>query len=203
MRAVVARDHRPWAQRIHVLLAELPAGATLAEVATGPGFLLVELGRLRPSARLLALDGAPPMLKIAQQEAQSAGLKLELLECDATRLRLDDASVDAAACKQLLNCIDGAAARRDVIREMARVVRPGGFVFVIDFDAGASLWTARAIELYMRWVAGPSFAKDFRAAWGRRMDRDAVEAWMREARLEVLPAERGGVSFLLAGRKPA
>jgi ubiquinone/menaquinone biosynthesis C-methylase UbiE len=65
MEKVVKHDHRPWAKRIAEHLGETAAGGKLMDVATGPGFLLLELAPLLSGMQLYAQDEAAPMLEIA------------------------------------------------------------------------------------------------------------------------------------------
>ena len=55
LRPSVPFDHRPWAKRIVRELVPR-AGATVVDIATGPGFLLIELGKLVPGLDLVGTD---------------------------------------------------------------------------------------------------------------------------------------------------
>jgi len=121
MEKVVKHDHRPWARRIVERLDGLPSGARVMDVATGPGFLLVELARLLPDAVLYAQDEAEPMLALARERAAGLGVELETVHGPAERIGLDDGVVDVVTCKQLLHeCRDV----DDVVREIHRVLAP-------------------------------------------------------------------------------
>jgi len=198
MRRMVKYDHAPWAARIVELVGTPSASATVAEIAAGPAFLLIEIGRQLP-ATLLALDAEPTMLDIATEEGRRAGIELHTLACRAERLELSDASVDVAVCKNLLNCVADAGVRKKIVVEMARVLRPGGRAFVIDFDAHAPRLAAWLIRALVRASAGAEFARDFWAAQGRRFDPDSVVGWMREGGLEHVRRERRGLAFLVEG----
>jgi ubiquinone/menaquinone biosynthesis C-methylase UbiE len=200
MRRMVRYDHAPWAARIVELVGTLPAPATVAEIAAGPAFLLLEIGRRLP-ATLLCLDAESAMLQIATEEARRAGIALRTVASRAERLDLPDASVDVAVCKHLLNCIADVGVRRKIVEEMARVLRPGGKAFVIDFDAGAPRLAVWLIRAWVRVNAGAEFARDFWAAQGRRFDPDSVVGWMREIGLEHVRRERRGPGFLVEGTR--
>ncbi|MBN1608158.1 MAG: class I SAM-dependent methyltransferase [Polyangiaceae bacterium] len=200
MRRLVKVDHAPWAARIVELLGKPPASAAVAEIAAGPAFLLIEIGRRLP-ATLLALDAEPTMLDIATEEGRRAGIELRTVASRAERLQLPDASVDVAVCKQLLNCVADVGVRKQIVQEMVRVLRPGGRAFVIDFDASAPRAAAWLIRAWVRAAAGAEFARDFWAAQGRRFDPDSVVGWMRELGLEHVRRERRGLSFLVEGTR--
>jgi len=200
MRRMVKHDHAVWAARIVARLGARPASATVVEIASGPAYLLIEIGRRIP-ATLLALDAEPTMLDIATEEGRRAGIELRTVASQAERLELPDASVDVAVCKHLLNCIADVEVRREVVEEMARVLRPGGKAFVIDFDAEAPRAVAWLVRAFVRSVADAEFTRDFWAAQGRRFDAGSVATWMRELGLHHVRSERRGLAFLVEGTR--
>lgn len=103
-------------------------GMTVADVGTGTGFVAAGIApRVR---RVLAVDNSPAMLKVARRNLAELGVSnVELLEGDVGALPLQGASVDAAFANMVLHHA-GDPAR--MLREMARVVKPGGTVAVVD-----------------------------------------------------------------------
>jgi ubiquinone/menaquinone biosynthesis C-methylase UbiE len=202
MEPIAAKDHHPAAGRIAGRVADLSPGGTLAEIASGPGHLLLELGRLLPQADLVAVDREPAMLSIVEERASRAGLRVRRVSCPAEALALPEASVDIAVAKNLLNCLPEADRRQAVIREMARILKPGGWAFVLDFDKEAPRLLAWLIGVYVRLAAGPAFARDFRAAHRRRLHPGAVQGWMQQAGLTAVARSRHGLTFQVEGRKP-
>jgi ubiquinone/menaquinone biosynthesis C-methylase UbiE len=203
MEPIADKDHRPAARRIAARVGDLPAGAAIAEIASGPGHLLLELGRLYPQAELIAVDREPTMLKIVEERAEKAGARIRSVPCPAEALALPEASVDLVLAKNLLNCIPEVELRRTVVREMGRVLKPGGWAFVLDFDKEAPRVLAWLIGAYVRLAAGAEFARDFRAAHRRRFDRAEVEGWMQQAGLTVVTSSRYGLAFQVEGRQPS
>jgi len=132
MEGVVKHDHRPWAERIAKMLGATAARGKVMDVATGPGFLLLELALLLPGIELYAQDEAEPMLAIARERATAAGLEIETVNSTAESISLADGSIDVITCEQLLHeCHDV----DKVVSEIHRVLKPGGKAFVIDFDS--------------------------------------------------------------------
>jgi len=198
LRPVAKYDHRRWAGQIAAELPDLPPGASVVDVATGPGFLLLELARLLREPRLTALDPAAPMLRIVEEEAAAAALSVTTVESPAEEMGLEDGSADVLTCKQLLH------EARDVPRvlaEMVRVVRPGGRAFVIDFDADGSRLAARVIRTFMRVTRGreiaASFWKSFEAGLpGAEVAKQLTDAGMGEAEYR-----RAGPNYFLVCRR--
>jgi SAM-dependent methyltransferase len=88
------------------------------------------------------VDLTPAMIEKAEAEAAAAGIaNIELSLGDATALAFEEASFDGAATRFSLHHIP---APRRVLEEMARVVRPGGWVVVADHltdaDGDAAAW---------------------------------------------------------------
>jgi demethylmenaquinone methyltransferase / 2-methoxy-6-polyprenyl-1,4-benzoquinol methylase len=135
-------------RRFLVSRLEVGPDARVLDVATGTGAVALELVR-RYGCSVVGIDRSPEMLAVARRRvaAQALGAKIELLEKRAEALPFADASFDALTVTYLLRYVDDPAA---TIRELARVVRPGGTVASLEFGvpqarAARALW-----ELYVR-----------------------------------------------------
>ena len=116
--------------------AGVRAGASAADVGAGTGFLTE--GLLERGVRVVAVDQSPAMLaelgrKFARQLGPLHGDRpgLELRAGDAAALPLADGEVDYAFANMFLHHVEDPAG---AIRELARVVRPGGRVVITDLD---------------------------------------------------------------------
>lgn len=164
--------------------------ARILDIGTGTGVLAVELARA--GARVIAVDHSPRMLEAARAKARDAGLLgIELRQGDARALPLADGEVDAALAHMVVQYL---ASPGEVLREMARAVRPGGAVVVVDFLSHEHEWMRQ--ELGVTWLG---FAPEEVAGWfsdaglgGVRVERQAAAAGGRD-----LPA-----TFIASGRRP-
>jgi SAM-dependent methyltransferase len=98
------------------------------DVAAGSGALAIPAARR--SARVLAIDQSAAMLELLRQRARIEGLAIETWEMDGHALALEDETFDMAGSQF------GAMLFPDMprgIREMARVIRPGGRVLMIVY----------------------------------------------------------------------
>jgi demethylmenaquinone methyltransferase / 2-methoxy-6-polyprenyl-1,4-benzoquinol methylase len=120
---------------------------TVLDVATGTAAVAIELVR-RTGCRVVGLDQSPEMLAAGRERVAAAGLadRIELVEGNAETLPFPDGSFAALTFTYLLRYVDDPAA---TLRELARVVRPGGTLASLEF--GLPRWPWRpAWELYVR-----------------------------------------------------
>lgn len=138
------------AQSVHPFLLDVAArslarmdlqrGESVLDVGCGTGVFLPGLAALVGSeGRVVGLDHSPAFLEESQKRLADASLsdQVELVEGDAHNLPFADATFDAAHCERVLMHLQDPAL---AIREMQRVVRPGGRVLVAEvYAAGARM----------------------------------------------------------------
>jgi demethylmenaquinone methyltransferase/2-methoxy-6-polyprenyl-1,4-benzoquinol methylase len=111
-----------------LMLGERPR---VLDVATGTGDLAIEIARACPGATVIGVDPSRGMLDIAAKKMAKRKLddRVMLVEGDAQSLPLANCEIDAAAMAfGIRNVPDRTAA----LRELARVVRPGGRICVLE-----------------------------------------------------------------------
>src|SRR4051794_2043583 len=130
------------------LLPHLRPGLDLLDVGCGPGSLTADLARRVAPGRVVAIDSAVAPLDEARAAAAAAGVEVEVREGDAYALDLPDHSVDVVHAHQVLQHVSDPVA---VLREMARVCRPGGVVAARDADYAVMAWAPAGPRLD-RWL---------------------------------------------------
>ena len=105
--------------------------ARVLDVATGTGAVAERLVR-RYGCRVTGIDQSADMLAAARERLERAGVagRVTLVEGEAESLPFPDAAFDALTVTYLLRYVDDPAA---VLRELARVVRPGGALASLEF----------------------------------------------------------------------
>ena len=162
----------------------------VADVGTGTGILASELARL--GLRVIGIDHSSRMLEAARAKLTQEGLAgVELRQGEASALPLEDAEVDAALAHMVIHYLPSPA---EAIREMARTVKPGGVVVVVDFVSHEHEWMRQ--ELGVAWLG---------------FSLEEIEGWFAEAGLgdfcleshEGLSAGRDlPATFIASGRRP-
>ena len=135
-------------RRFLVSRIEAGPGDTVLDVATGTGAVAIEIAR-RTEAHVVGLDQSPEMLAHARERIDRAGLgdRIELFEGRAEDLPFADGSFAALSFTYLLRYVADPAA---TMRELARVVRPGGVVASLEFGVPPRPLPRAAWELYVR-----------------------------------------------------
>ena len=141
---------------------EAGPGDAVLDVATGTGAVAIALAK-RHGCAVTAVDQSPEMLAVAGRRvaAAPAGRLIRLVEARAEALPFDDASFDALTFTYLLRYVEEPAA---ALRELARVVRPGGRIASLEFSVPPHPVARTAWEAYVR-LGLPLLARSISPGW--------------------------------------
>ncbi len=132
----------------------------VADVGGGTGFLSAGLAPL--VSRVHLLDGSPAMLEVARKNLMSFE-NITYQQSESLALELPDACMDAVFANMYLHhCPDPLAA----IREMVRVLKPGGRLVITDMDSHSYAWMKE--EMADEWMG---------------FERNQIRAWFQQADL--------------------
>lgn len=210
-RAMSFGIHRRWLGRcVRAVAAVSPR--EILDVATGTGDVAISLARRLPEACVTGIDLSSGMLELGRQKVSAAGLseRVELMQADCLSLPMADASYDAVTVAYGVRNFERLSAG---YREMARVLRPGGLLAVIELSTPRS-WAVRPFyKLYTRCIipiVGRLVSHDVRAyrylpeSIAAVPQGDAMCALMTASGLEDARCKRLtlGTCTLYTARKP-
>ncbi len=136
------------------------ARGRVLEVGMGTGRNLPFYDRSRIS-RLVGVDPALQMHRLAQQRSRAAGIEVELMGLSAEQLPTADASFDTVVCTYTLCTIPDA---EQALREMRRVLVPGGKLLFCEHgrapDENVRRWQDRLQPLWGPLVGGCQLGRD-------------------------------------------
>jgi ubiquinone/menaquinone biosynthesis C-methylase UbiE len=170
-------------------LADTPAGTSVLDIPCGGGFAFRVLRPGQP-VRYVAADISLHMLQRARAVARRMRTPdaIEFVEADVTALQFDDESFDLCVTYNGLHCLPDP---RAALKELARVLRPGGTL------RGTSCVTGRGSR------ADALIAILRRAnVFGNTPHAGEIETWLKEFGLDVVTLEHSGaVEFFEAKLK--
>lgn len=168
---------------------DLRPGSRLLDVATGTGaqaFAFAEKAR-----EVVGIDLSEAMLRVARRKNRFPNVTFQ--RADATHLPFQDESFDAACVSFALHEMPSSI-RELVIREMARVTKPGGSVTVVDYGLPrhpiARSLAYRVVKLYER----DHYASFVRSDVGALLESAGIDVWQERSAL-------AGVARILIGRR--
>ena len=136
-------------RRFTIKQARLAGKKRLLDVATGTGDLAIYAVRENPELQVIGLDFSPEMLALCNRKIRAQGLsdKVQLLQGDALALPFPDNSFAALTIGFGIRNIPD---KLQALKEMQRVVMPGGRVLVLEMGLPASRIFCFFYSLYLK-----------------------------------------------------
>ncbi|MFP5068865.1 class I SAM-dependent methyltransferase [Pseudonocardia nantongensis] len=116
-----------------VAQAGIQPGSTVLEIGCGTGNVILRAKQAVPSATVIGLDPDPDALAIARRKAADDGLVLQLDHGYAAELPYADGGVDRVLSSLMLHHLP-ADEQVAALREVRRVLAPGGSLHLVDLD---------------------------------------------------------------------
>ena len=150
----------------------LSPGLSLLDVGCGPGTITVEFAERLAPGRVVGVDASADVIAKASEFA-APNLSFEV--ADAYALPFPDDSFDIVHAHQVLQHV---ARPVDVLRELRRVVKPGGLVAARDVDYAGTIWFPEipGLDEWMRVYQATHRSNGGEPNAGRRLKSWALEA---------------------------
>ncbi len=138
-------------------------GDRVLDLACGPANQLVQVARLNPRAHFVGLDASANMLDRARATlARCAISNVELVSGDMTRLLdIENAMMDCVICTMSLHHLPDLAALAATMREVRRVLKPDGGLYLVDFGRFKRAGTQRYFAQARRDNQSAQFTQDY------------------------------------------
>jgi ubiquinone/menaquinone biosynthesis C-methylase UbiE len=127
--------------------AEIGPRDRVLDLGCGTGTLLLMVQALRPQAELVGVDGDPKVLGRAHAKAAKVGAAIRFDEALADRLPYPDARFDRVLSSLMLHHLSPDE-KRAALREVRRVLAPGGSFHLLDFGPPANAYARLAAHLF-------------------------------------------------------
>ena len=118
-------------------LGKVAAGESVLDVGCGTGTLAIAAKRRVGSGTVRGIDASAEMIARANQKAARAGLDVAFEVASAEALPFSDRQFDVALSTVMLHHLRRVA-REQCVREIRRVLKPGGRLLVVDFGVKGS-----------------------------------------------------------------
>lgn len=186
MGAVLSFGQDPRWRRALLEAVHPQPGDRVLDVATGTGLVAFELARR--GCQVVGLDQSEDMLGVARRRLTAHPElhgRVSFVDGEAERLPFVDATFDALTFTYLLRYVDDRAA---TMRELARVVRPGGRIGMVEFGVPGSAALRAAWRVHTR-VGLPLVGRLVSPAWlevGRFLGPNIEALYAQEPELTAL-----------------
>lgn len=198
-RALESRLAVTYAAALELVYRALPAPSTgeAIDIACGPGYFTLALASRLRFSMVTGIDMCSLMVETASRNAARAKTaNIRFLQGDAMRIdAISEGTCDLATCTMAAHHLNDLAAVSVLLREMHRIVKSSGVVFLLDL---ARFKTAALTDRYVEIAAGDywalgldrllaEFAASMRAAWTVAELRSAIPLTPGRAWWQIVP----------------
>jgi SAM-dependent methyltransferase len=159
------------------------AGENALDIGCGPGLTTQALAQqIGATGKVIGVDIAAPMLAIALKRCENLP-QVSFSQCDILSMPYENASFDIALATQVYEYVE---AIDEALVELARVIRPGGRVLLVDTDWESCVWGSsddarmrRVIDTWNQHIPEPQLPRTLKS----RLERAGFD----DVKVDVIP----------------
>lgn len=158
--------HHLWRKKL-VQISKVSEGQKILDCATGTGDLAIEFKKaVGPTGQVIGTDFCAEMLIPASPKAEKKGLDIEFTQADVMALQYPDNQFDLTSISFGIRNVENPVV---ALKEMARVTKPGGQVFVLEFGQATlpvfapffNFYSEKVLPILGGWVTGQKEAYQY------------------------------------------
>jgi ubiquinone/menaquinone biosynthesis C-methylase UbiE len=175
------------------IAAELPPGGAVLEVAPGPGYLAIEIAKLGISP-VAGLDISRSFVRIASENASHEGVDVDFHHGDAAMMPFAGGRFDFIVCRAAFKNFSNPLG---ALREMYRVLKPGGAGLIIDLrnDASDEAIADEVDRMRLGPVSGMATRMTLRLLKKRAYSREDFARMLAETSFAGADIRASGIGF--------
>jgi ubiquinone/menaquinone biosynthesis C-methylase UbiE len=154
--------------------AQITPGQRVLDLGCGTATLTIMLKQAQPEADVVGLDGDPEVLAIGREKIAKAGVEVRLDEGMAYSLLYPVQSFDRIVSSLVFHHLSAENKQR-TLKEIFRVLKPGGEVHIADFGRPRNLWTRLVAPLMGRLEETGELVNGLLPAMMRQADFEQAE----------------------------
>lgn len=133
------------------VVANTPAGRFVVDVGTGTGEVLLKIACKNKKSQLIGVDLSVNMLKKAREKLKTAGIRPVLIKADALNMPFKNQSIDSLFFSLVFRHLPS----NEIISETRRVLKPGGYISIIEIAKPESNFLYSLIYLFADKIFRP------------------------------------------------
>jgi len=171
---------------------------TVLDLGCGPGFLILELKRMKSRYRIIGVDPSESMLEIAERRAAEWGIEdFEARVGTAEKIPLSDMSVGIVVCR---NSLHEWKDREKGVREVHRVLKEGGLFIIRDPNRGYPKWKLALSLIPTLITSGVKQAKNRYKSYNKWLTHTEAKQLLQRHQFSIEHLKKGR-QYTLIGRK--
>jgi ubiquinone/menaquinone biosynthesis C-methylase UbiE len=145
-------------RRMTVEMAGIKPGDNVLEIGCGTGSLTLVAKAQAGQGNVCGIDAAPEMVEVARGKAARTGTSIEFKQGFLQEIPYPDRSFDQVLCSfMIFHTSQGVRVKG--FTEIARVLKPGGRVFILDTSTPTRPWVKRIVKLLMGRMVSHSLSE--------------------------------------------